>query len=87
MSSWYIFSAMGFYPVNPADGKYILGSPSLNKAVINVGGGKKFTILTENNNNQKYQVKEIWLNGNKLERNYITHEEIMNGGDLKFIFL
>lgn len=87
MSSWYIFSAMGFYPVNPAEGKYILGSPALNKAVINVGDGKQFAIITENNSRNKYEVKEIWLNGKKLERNYITYREIMSGGELKFIFL
>jgi predicted alpha-1,2-mannosidase len=87
MSSWYIFSAMGFYPVNPADGKYILGSPAINKAVINVGGGKKFTVVAENNHNQKYEVKQVFLNGHQLDRNYITYDEIMSGGELKFIFL
>jgi predicted alpha-1,2-mannosidase len=85
MSAWYVFSAMGFYPVNPANGQYILGSPALNKAVINCPGGKKFTIIAENNNADSYKVKEIFLNGKRLDRNFITHDEIMMGGELKFI--
>ena len=85
MSAWYVFSAMGFYPVNPADGRYILGSPALNKAVINVGNGKKFTVMAENNSPEKHLVLEIYLNGDKLDRNYITHDEIMAGGELRFI--
>lgn len=85
MSAWYVFSAMGFYPVNPADGRYILGSPALNKAVVNVGNGKKFTVMAENNSPEKHLVLEIYLNGVKLDRNYITHDEIMAGGELRFI--
>jgi predicted alpha-1,2-mannosidase len=85
MSAWYVFSALGFYPVNPADGKYILGSPAINRAVINTGGGRRFTVTAENNNPENHFVKEIYLNGEKLERNYITHSEIVAGGELKFI--
>jgi predicted alpha-1,2-mannosidase len=86
MSSWYIFSALGFYPVNPADGKYILGSPAVNKAVINTGKGKKFTVTAADNSREKYIVREVLLNGVKLERNYITHQEVMAGGELRFVF-
>ncbi|MFO7575694.1 MAG: GH92 family glycosyl hydrolase [Bacteroidales bacterium] len=85
MSAWYVFSALGFYPVNPADGKYILGSPAVNRAVINTGNGKRFTVTAENNTPDSYSVKEIYLNGEKLKRNYITHSEVMAGGELKFI--
>jgi predicted alpha-1,2-mannosidase len=85
MSAWYVFSAMGFYPVNPANGKYTLGSPALNRAVINLPGGKTFTVTAVNNTPASFAVKEVLLNGNQLERNYITHEEIFSGGDLKFI--
>lgn len=85
MSSWYIFSAMGFYPLNPADGKYILGSPALEKAVIKLPKGKEFTMIAENNDRGKYEVKEIYLNGKILSRNYITHKEVVAGGELRFI--
>lgn len=85
MSSWYIFSAMGFYPLNPADGRYILGSPALDRAVIQLPKGKEFRIISENNDRGKFEVKEIFLNGNKLNRNYITHKEVVEGGELRFV--
>ena len=85
MSAWYVFSAMGFYPVNPADGKFILGSPALDKAVIRAGNGKTFTVIAENNSAENVNVSEVFLNGERLDRNYITYSEIMNGGELRFI--
>jgi predicted alpha-1,2-mannosidase len=85
MSAWYIFSAMGFYPVNPADGKFILGSPSLDRAEINLPGGRIFKVIAENNSPEKVNVGEVFLNGQKLDRNYITYSEIMAGGELRFI--
>ena len=85
MSSWYIFSAMGFYPLNPADGKYILGSPALKKAVVKMPKGKDFRMIAENNERGNYEVKEVYLNGKILNRNYITHQEIVDGGELRFI--
>ncbi|MFZ0473198.1 MAG: glycoside hydrolase family 92 protein, partial [Bacteroidales bacterium] len=85
MSAWYVFSAMGFYPVNPADGKFILGSPALDRAEIRTGMGKTFTIVAENNSADHVNVSEVFLNGQKLDRNYITYSEIMDGGELRFI--
>jgi predicted alpha-1,2-mannosidase len=85
MSSWYIFSAMGFYPLNPANGRYILGSPALERAVIKMPKGKEFRITAKNNGRGRYEVKEIHLNGKILDRNYITHQEIVAGGELRFI--
>lgn len=85
MSSWYVFSAMGFYPMNPADGHFILGSPALDKATVTLPDGKQFIMTAENNDTSKYEVKEVFLNGKKLDRNYITYEEIMSGGELRFI--
>jgi len=85
MSAWYVFSAMGFYPVNPADGKFILGSPALDRAAIRTGMGKTFTIVAENNSAENVNVSEVFLNGQKLDRNYITYSEIMAGGELRFI--
>jgi predicted alpha-1,2-mannosidase len=85
MSAWYVFSAMGFYPVNPADGRFILGSPALDKAIIALPDGKTFTVTAENNSATRVNVESVFLNGTELDRNYITYNEIMAGGELKFI--
>jgi putative alpha-1,2-mannosidase len=85
MSAWYVFSAMGFYPVNPADGRFVLGSPSLDRAEINLPGGKTFKIIAENNSPDNVNVSGVFLNGQKLDRNYITYSEIMAGGELRFM--
>jgi predicted alpha-1,2-mannosidase len=85
MSAWYVFSAMGFYPVNPADGKFILGSPLLDRASISLPGGGKFTMVAENNSKENVYTDAVFLNGKKLDRNYITYNEIMAGGELRFI--
>jgi predicted alpha-1,2-mannosidase len=85
MSAWYVLSAMGIYPVNPSDGHFILGCPSLDKATINLPGNKSFIIIAEHNARDRYKVKEILLNNKPVERNYITYKEIMAGGKLKFI--
>jgi putative alpha-1,2-mannosidase len=85
MSAWYLFSAMGFYPVNPADGRFILGSPALERAEISLPGGKLFTVVAENNSATRRNVSDVFLNGTKLDRNYITYEEIMSGGELRFL--
>jgi predicted alpha-1,2-mannosidase len=85
MSAWYVFSAMGFYPVNPADGKFILGSPVLDRAALALPGGKVFTVVAEGNSPEKVNVSATYLNGVQLDRNYITWEEITAGGDLRFV--
>ncbi len=85
MSAWYVFSAMGFYPVNPADGRFILGSPALDRAEISLPGGKRFIVAAEGNSPARVNVESCWLNGARLDRNYITYEEIMAGGELKFV--
>lgn len=85
MSAWYVFSAMGFYPMNPADGKFIIGSPALDRASIALPSGKKFTVIAENNAPDKSVVDKVLLNGRQLDRNYITYSEITEGGELKFI--
>jgi putative alpha-1,2-mannosidase len=85
MSAWYIFSSMGFYPVNPAVGIYSFGSPQLPQAVINLENGKQFTVITKNPGAENIYIKEIKLNGKPYTKNYITHEDIMNGGKLEFL--
>ncbi|MEM9648638.1 MAG: GH92 family glycosyl hydrolase [Bacteroidota bacterium] len=84
MSSWYIFSALGFYPVNPAQGVYELGIPLFEKATIQVNRDSSFTIKAEGADQLPY-VEKVLLNGKELQRNYITHKEIKAGGLLEFV--
>ena len=84
MSSWYIFSSMGFYPVNAAQGTYMLGAPLFESAEINLPGGKKFSIKTSNFAEENQFVAKVILNGKELDRAYITHKEIVDGGELLF---
>lgn len=85
MSAWYALSALGFYPYNPANGVYILGSPAVNKAVLQVDNGKTFTIIAQNNSPQNIYVAAVKLNGKPYLNTYIRHSDIQNGGMLTFI--
>ncbi|AUC14745.1 glycosyl hydrolase family 92 [Tenacibaculum sp. SZ-18] len=84
MSAWYIFSSLGFYPVTPGSNQYIIGKPLFEKASINLENGKVFTIQAKNLIDGNIYIKEAFLNGESLNRTYITHEEIINGGSLVF---
>ncbi|HVV53837.1 MAG TPA: glycoside hydrolase domain-containing protein, partial [Mucilaginibacter sp.] len=84
MSAWYIFSAMGFYPVAPGSDQYAIGSPAVDKAVLNLENGKTFTIDVKNQGPKNVYVKKILLNGKTLNGWFITHGDIMNGGTLTF---
>ena len=84
MSSWYVFSALGFYPVNPAQGVYAFGSPIIDTATIALENGKTFKINALHNSKENNYIQSISLNGILIERNYITHKEIMEGGELEF---
>ncbi len=84
MSAWYVFSAMGFYPVCPGSDRYELGSPNVISANINLENGKIFSIRTVNQDKKNVFVEKIELNGKKLERTHIFHNEIMAGGELVF---
>jgi len=83
MSAWYVFSSLGFYPVFPASGTYIIGSPIFDKATINLGNHKKFTIETINNSPENIYIQSIVLNGKNYESSFIKHQVIMNGGTMK----
>ena len=83
MSAWYILSAMGFYQVEPAGGRYYFGSPLLNKATIKVPGGK-VEIVAHNNSSKNIYIKSIKLNGKLYKKPYIDHRDIMTGGMLEF---
>ena len=83
MSAWYVFSAMGFYPFNPADGIYQLGSPLFEKVEIPVGGGKTFTLIANNVSKENKYIQSVKWNGEADERFYITHDDVMSGGTLE----
>lgn len=82
MSSWYVLSALGFYPVNPANGQYVFGSPIINKATIHLDNGNTFNMLVKNNNDSNIYIQEIKLNGQIVDKSFLTHSEIMKGGKL-----
>jgi alpha-1,2-mannosidase, putative len=84
MSAWYILSALGFYQVEPAGGKYIFGSPIIDKAIIKVGNDKTFTILVHNNSSENIYIQSIKLNGKPHDSFYISFEDIAQGGILEF---
>jgi predicted alpha-1,2-mannosidase len=85
LASWFVFAALGFYPVNAATGVYIIGSPLVNRAAIrNPGTGKTFTIVAENNSTQNVYIQSAELNGKEWNRSWITHAQIVAGGDLHF---
>ncbi len=85
MSAWYIFSALGFYPVNPCGGIYVIGKPALSKAEIKMPGGKKFTVTAADVNDKNIYIQSATLNGQELDRAWLTHDEILAGGTLAFV--
>lgn len=85
MSSWYVFSAMGFYPVNPASGVFAIGSPVLKKATMNLPDGKTFTVIAQNVSGKNIYIQSARLNGVNYTHTYITKDDIENGGTLEFV--
>ena len=84
MSAWYMLSSLGFYPVNPADGTFVLGSPQVRKAVLHLPGEKQFKVVAKDFSVRHYFQENPSLNKVKIDRNYIRYPEIMQGGELKF---
>ncbi|WP_195254031.1 GH92 family glycosyl hydrolase [Hoylesella timonensis] len=84
MSAWYILSSLGIYQVEPAGGRYMFGSPLFDKAVVNVGQGKTFTIIAHNNSAKNVYVQQIKLNGRPYKKLYIDYKDIVSGGTLEF---
>jgi len=85
MSAWYIFSSLGFYPVFPASGNYVIGSPLFDKATIRLPEGKSFTVEVRNNSPENIYIQQIELNGQKLSKGTINHKDILNGGLMKIV--
>ena len=85
MSAWYVLSALGFYPVNPAGGEYVIGSPAVESAVLRLGGGRSFVIRAQNMSEANVYVQSVRLNGAPMSGVILRHEEIMAGGTLEFV--
>ena len=85
MSAWYIFSALGFYPVAPASGEYALGSPAVYGAVLHLDNGKTFTIIVKNQSDRNVHVRSVKLNGQLLTRPFLPVAEVTKGGTLEFV--
>jgi predicted alpha-1,2-mannosidase len=84
-SAWYVFSAMGFYPVCPGSGEYVLGSPLFKKMTVVLENGKRLTISAPDNSDANRYVKAMRINGAASTKNYITHETLMNGADIYYV--
>lgn len=84
MSAWYLFTALGFYPVAPASGQYQLGSPAIKTAVLRLENGKKLSIEAKGQSEKNVYVSKVTVNGQTLDRHYLTYAEIANGGKIVF---
>lgn len=84
MSAWYVFSAMGFYPVNPADGKYVIGTPALEACTLKLADQKEFCIEVQRKSDEDIYIQSVMLNGRVYKKLFITHQDLMNGGVMKF---
>ena len=84
MSAWYVFSAMGFYPVNPVSGKYEIGTPLFPEMQLHLTNGKTFTVLAPNVNKKNIYIQSTKVNGHPYDKTYITHEQIMSGATIEF---
>ncbi len=84
MSAWHVFSALGFYPVNPANGAYVFGSPCVSQARIALASGKTLTIEAKNNSLTNKYIQRVTRNGRPYSKSYITHQDLLQGGTLVF---
>jgi predicted alpha-1,2-mannosidase len=84
MSAWYVFSACGFYPVNPADGRYVFGKPQFVEIAINLPNKKTFTVKAKNLSGENIYIEKVMLNGKDYAKGYITHQQLLEGGTLEF---
>ena len=85
MSAWYVFSAIGFYPVCPGNPYYVIGSPSFESTTIQLENGKRFVIKAHQVSNKNIYIQSAKLNGKPFDKSYLTHQQIMDGGVLEFI--
>lgn len=83
-SAWYIFSAMGFYPVTPATDQYVIGSPLFKRITVQLENGKQIVIIAANNNDRNRYVRSINLNGKPSSKNWLSHSSLMKGVKIDF---
>lgn len=84
MSAWYIFSSLGFYPANPANGVYVIGSPVFDNESMNLADRKIFTVEARGVSSENRYIQSATLNGEVYDKSYITYKDIMDGGTLVF---
>eukprot|EP00388_Colpodella_angusta_P018000 GDKJ01044688.1.p1 GENE.GDKJ01044688.1~~GDKJ01044688.1.p1 ORF type:complete len:754 (-),score=1.74 GDKJ01044688.1:74-2335(-) len=84
MSAWFIFSSLGFYPVNPVNGMFVFGSPIADEVAVKLNNGKQFTIKALNNSSENKYIQAVKLNGKPYTKSYIMYSDIMNGGSLEY---
>jgi putative alpha-1,2-mannosidase len=84
MSAWYIFNALGFYPVCPGSNYYAIGSPCVKEAVINLSNGKVLTMKAQNLTDENIYIQSVNINGKNLDSPFLTHNQIKNGGTVVF---
>lgn len=85
MSAWYILSSVGLYQVDPVGGRFVIGSPLFDKATVNVGRGKTFTVVAKNNSDKNIYVQSARLNGKTLKNSYVDFNDIRRGGTLELV--
>lgn len=85
MSAWYILSSVGLYQVDPVGGRFVIGSPLFDKATVNVGGGKTFSVVAKNNSDNNIYVQSARLNGKTLKNSYVDFNDIRHGGTLELV--
>jgi predicted alpha-1,2-mannosidase len=85
MSAWYIFTALGFYPVTPAGGEYAIGRPFLPRAVVHLGNNHDFTVIAEHLDAEHPYVGSVTLNGQPLEKPFLSRKSVLAGGELRFV--
>lgn len=84
MSAWYVFSAMGFYPVNPVSGEYEIGTPLFPEIQMHLDNGKTFTVLAPGVSRENIYIQSVKVNGQPYDKSYITHRQIMDGATVEF---
>jgi predicted alpha-1,2-mannosidase len=85
MSAWLFFTAMGFYPVTPGSGEYVIGRPFVNRMTLKLPEGKRFTIVAENLSDTNRYIGAVQLNGQSYNKAFVKHSDIVAGGELRFI--
>jgi putative alpha-1,2-mannosidase len=85
MSAWYVFSAMGFYPVNPVSGEYEIGTPLFPEIRLHLNNGKTFTVLAPNLSRENIYIQSVKVNGQPYDKSFITHQQIMEGATVEFV--